>query len=256
MTTTMIGHNHPPSDPELMREMLEESNAKALARAQALIDAADRVPAKIEDQDTSEKITDLVKQIKVCRSALEDGRVSDKAPYLALCRTVDDFFRDPIATLDGAIKRVNAIQRDFLLVQEAKRQAAAREQAIKDAAERDRLANEAKELEDQGKHSQAEAVIEKAVKHDEDAAFFEDVAQERGAAAASSVGELTGARSSLRYTWAGEIIEDTPELMQALWPLIAGDAKQKALNQFVKLNKGSRQIKGAKIYEKADVATR
>jgi hypothetical protein len=254
--TSMIGHNNPPSDPELMKELLEENNRKALERAAKLIEAADRVPDIIEDQDTSDKITDLEKQIAVCRKALDEGRTRDKAPYLTLCRVVDDFFRETLETLDAARKRVKERQRDFLLAQE-KKERERRAQLERDRqAEADRLAGEAAALEAKGQKSQADAVMDKAIQNDNDAQFFGQAAQARGASVAASAGEMTGARSSLRYVWTGEITSRDELDLEALRPYFTMDVLQKALNQFVKLNQGARQIKGAKIYEKADVTTR
>lgn len=254
--TATIGHNMPPSDLEILKSKLAENNEKALKRAQALIDAADRVPANIGDQDTSDKITDLEKQITVCIKALGEGHEKEKRPYLELGRIVDGFFKDPISTLEAAKKRVKAIQTKFLVDQTEKERKRRAEIAAKEKAERDAKLAEAAKLEEQGQKSKADAVLERAVQHDDDAAFFEGAAEQRGVTVAASVGEMTGSKTSLRYTWTGEITSRDDLDLEALRPYLKIEDLQKALNAFVKANKGTRQIKGAKIWEKPEATTR
>jgi hypothetical protein len=252
----MLGHNKPPTDAEMIRENLAEKNAKAIKRAEALIAAADRVPEAVNDTETSEKITDLEKQITVCWNALENARKDEKAPYWDMCKVVDGFFNETLLSgLDAAKKRVKKIQTNFLVDQEKKereRRAGLERQA---QVKRDAELAEAAKLEQEGKLSQADAKVEKAIVHDHDAAFFGVAAQAKGASVAASTGELTGARSSLRYTWTGEILDaNNAALRDALWNLVPLDAKQKALNTFVKL--GGREVGGAKIWEKPEATTR
>jgi hypothetical protein len=253
---SMIGHNNPPSDPALMAEMLAENNAKALKRAEALIEAADRVPAEIADQDTSDKITDLEKQITVCWNVLEEARKTEKRPYLNLCEVVQTFFAAPQDTLAAGKKRIKAIQTKFLIAEEEKERKRRAELAAQQKAESDRQAAEAAKLEQEGRKSQADAVMEKAVAADHDAAFFSEAAKATGSAVAVSQGEMTGAKTSLRYVPTGEI-EDMATLdLEALRPYIKAADAQKFLNAFVKVNGITRQIKGAKIWNKPDAVTR
>lgn len=252
--SNMIGHNNPPSDPDIMREMLAENNAKALKRAEALIEAADRVPAELTDQETADKVTDLEKQITVCWKALEEGRVKDKAPYLALCRTVDDFFKGPGDNLMGAKTRLKGIQTKWLVkAQEAERKRR-EELAEQQRQEAERQAAEAAKLEADGKHSAAEAQLEKAMQAEQQGNFFAGAAQDRGAAIARSTGEMTGAKSSLRYVWTGEIIDREQIDLKKLLPYLSNDVLQKAINQFVKA--GGKELAGVKIWEKPESTTR
>lgn len=257
MNTDMIGHNKPPTDHELIRENMAEKNAKAIKRAKALVEAADRVPEKIDDQDTADKITDLEKQITFCFNALEAARKEEKAPYWEMCKVVDGFFSEGfLDPLTAAKKRVKKIQTAFLVEQENIERSRRAELAKREQEERDRKANEAAKLEAEGKKSQAEAILETAIQHDHDAAFFEGAAQARGATVAASQGEMTGAKSSLRYIPTGEIVDREVLDLEALRPYLSNDALQKALNAFVKMHGVNRQIKGAKIWEKPEATTR
>lgn len=249
-----IGHNNPPSDQELLVEKLQEANAKALKRAEALIAAAERVPAKIETKEDAEKITDLEKQIAVCAKALEDGRVRDKAPYLAATTAIDGFFRPYKTGLDTAKARVKTIQTAFLVAEEKKERDRRAELASQEREAADAKLAEAAKLDNAGDKVQAQAVLQKAVSHDHDAAFFADAAQDTGAKVAQTVGETTGARSSLRYVKTGEIIDRETLDLNRLRPYLSNDVLQKALNMFVRA--GGTELKGAKIWDKPEATTR
>lgn len=251
---TMIGHNNPPTDHEMIREELKDRNAKVLDRTEKLVEAADRAPDTIEDQDTADKMADLSKQITVCINALEDRRKTEKAPYWDMCKVVDGFFGDKNDILTAAKNRIKKVERDWLSAQEKKERERRAELEREAKAARDEEIRKAAELEEAGKKTQSEAVMQKAISHDHDAAFFGEAAQARGSAVAVSVGMDTGAKSSLRYVWTGEIEDRDAVDLEKLRPYISNDVLQKAINSAVKA--GARTIKGVKIYEKADVVTR
>jgi len=251
----MIGHNNPPTDKDEIKQNLEEKNAKALKRARALIEAADRVPAEIEDQDTSEKITDLEKQITVCWNALEAARTEEKAPYWDMCKTVDGFFKTEFLDILAAAKtRVKKVQTAYLVKEEDKERKRRQELAKQQQEEADRQAAEALKLEQQGEATKSEVVLEKAVQSEHDAAFFANAAQAKGATVAASTGELTGARTSLRYTTVAEIEDYEKMDLNLLKPYFKREDVQKALNTALKFKAAN--IAGVKIWEKPEATTR
>ena len=73
-----IGGNLPPTDAEILKSTLAESNKEIIDRVQALVDAAERAPNSITDDETKEKITDFLGSIAKCEKALEGKRVSEK----------------------------------------------------------------------------------------------------------------------------------------------------------------------------------
>ncbi len=255
-----MGHNNPPTEAEAMREDMADRNRKALQRAEDLIAAADRVPTEIdlteEGAEVSGKITDLERQITVCFRALDEARTTDKAPYLAMTRTVDEFFRPTLTTLESAKARVKKVQTNYLVKRENAERKRREDLAAEERKKTEAAAAEAAKLEQAGKHSEAAKVMDQAVVADQNASFFQNASQAKGASVASTTGDMTGARSSLRYVWTGEVLDRNVLDLEALRPFLAMDALQKALNQFVKLNQGTRQIKGAKIWEKPDTMTR
>lgn len=256
MTTNAatIGHNNPPSEIEILKGKLAENNAKALKRAEALIQAADRVPNEIADQATADKITDLEKLIGVCLKALEEGHEVEKRPFLTMGRVVDEFFRDPRATLEAAKKRIKVIQTKFLVDREnaeRKRRSEEEEKRRKEAAA---TLAEAQKLEAEGKLSAAEKALDQAVKIEDDADFFGAAATQTGSSVAVSKGEATGAKSSLRYVKVGELIDKNIVDLEALRPYLKPDHIQIAINMAVKA--GAKEIKGVKIWDKPDATTR
>lgn len=253
---TMIGHNNPPSTIEAIKDKLAEDNAKVLKRAQDLIDSANRVPDTIEDQETSNKITDLERLIGVCWKAADEARDKQKRPYMEIANAVQDFFRPTLDGLIAARTKVKAAQTRFLVAEEAKERK--RRQDLKDAADAEarRLADEAAALEKEGKVEQAEVVMEKALVKDDDAVFFEEKSKATGISVASGTGEVTGAKSSLRYKATGEIEDMNTLDLEALRPYIKVADAQKFLNQFVAVNGVTKQIKGAKIWNKPESVNR
>lgn len=252
--TAEIGHNNPPSEIEILKETLAERNAKALNRAKSLNEAAGRVPDEVKDQATADKITDLEKLIGTCLKALDDGHEAEKKPFLTMGRVVDDFFRDPRVTLEAAKKRIKGIQTRFLVDKESaerKRRLAEEEKRRQEAAV---TLQAAQKLEGEGKAAAAEVMLEQAVAIDDDAAFFAAAATQKGQAMAVSKGEATGAKSSLRYIKTGELLDKNVVDLEVLRPYIKPEHIQVAINMAVKA--GVKEIKGVKIWDKPEAATR
>lgn len=75
-------------------------------------------------------------------------------------------------------------------------------------------------------------------------------------AAVSGVRGDLGGQSSLRTKWVGIITDRNKLDKKALWDFISDEDLQKALNKFVSVHKGGRQIAGAVIQEESDTAFR
>ena len=138
MTDSMIGHNNPPTDAEILKSKLEESNADIISRAQELIAAAERVPAVIDNDDDEQKLTAFLGSITKCEKAFEGKRVAEKEPYLTLGRVVDGFFKTKMDALDKARRKVKPALDARLLWKREEQRRIEREEA----AEKKRLADE------------------------------------------------------------------------------------------------------------------
>ena len=75
-----IGGNNPPTDIEILQQQVRDRHGKAFDRAKALLDAADRMPSEVADDDGQRKLVDFADQIKACVTVLEAGRVIEKRP--------------------------------------------------------------------------------------------------------------------------------------------------------------------------------
>lgn len=115
-------------------------------------------------------------------------------------------------------------------------------------------AAEAAKLEQSGEVTKSEMVLDKAIQHEHDAAFFAEAAQAKGATVAASTGEMTGARTSLRYTTVAEIENYDLIDLNKLKPYFKQEDVQKALNTALKF--GAAKIPGVKVWEKPEAMTR
>ena len=248
-----MGDNLPPNDAELLKSSLTERHAKPLTHAQALIDAAARIPAEITDAETAGKVADYIKQVTGAQKNLEALRVAEKEPYLTLGRSVDGFFKPVTDALEASKAKANRPQVAYLKLEadkerrireETARQEHEKAQAEALAAEALRRTNQAQEADDM----QAKASISEM-----GATRLDKMAEAKPAELAHSRGE-TGARSALVTKWVGELTDVGTLDLEVLRRHINPDALQKAVNSFVAA--GGRTLTGAHIYEKSDVVTR
>lgn len=254
--TDMIGHNNPPTDAEILKAKLEESNKDILDRAAALVEAADRAPATIEDDETKAKITDFLGSIAKCEKALEGKRVSEKEPYLTLGRVVDGFFKQKTDMLAKARAKVKpALDARLLWEREQERKRLADE-----AAERKRLADEqaaaAAAAEAAKMPIAAEEQMTTAIQTEQQANRLEQKAA--GKIGITSRGS-DGAAASLRSTWKGEMVDRNTLDLEALRQHLPADAIQQAINSYVRtLAKPveGQPLRGARIWEHTESVVR
>ena len=248
-----MGDNLPPNDAELLPQTLSEQYALMLGGAQRLVEAADRLPETIADEETAGKMADYIKKVSNSRKNLEGTRVAEKEPYLTLGRVVDGFFKKVTDELDGAKnkaqKRLDAWMK---LKMEAERRRRIEEAAaLQRQAEAEAAA--AKALEDAKMAPQADKMLAQAQVTEAAAIKVEESVNERPAHMAQSRGD-SGATASLRTRWIGEIDSVSALDLEKLRPFLNPESLQKAINLFVAA--GGRELKGAVIYERSDVVVR
>ena len=250
-----IGHNNPPTDADLLRDTLAEKNADILQRAADLIEAADRAPAVIEDDDTKNKITDFLGSIAKCEKAIEGKRVAEKEPYLTLGRVGDGFFKQHTDKLAKARAKVKpALDARLLWEREQERKRLAEE-----AAERKRLADEqaaaAAAAEAAQMPKQAEKAMDAAVATEQQANRLEQKAA--GKIAVTSRG--MDASASLRSVWKIECTDRNTLDLELIRHHLTADAIQQALNSVLKtLAKPveGQPVRGARIWEHTESVVR
>lgn len=238
-----IGHNNPLETPDDLRNRLRAENSDLLERQKELLQALERIPATIDDDQTAQKLTQQISIIKACVKKSEDRRKVAKNPYLERSRTVDQTFKSISDPLNAAAKdltgRLNNYQRRKLEIERRSR------------AEAERKARE--EAEAAAKLARTEADLEEAIKAEERAKQAAEAAEASTAEMGRTRGEY-GAVASARTVWTGQITDPRILDLEALRPHLPLTALQQAVRAFVKA--GGRDLKGARIFEDIQTAVR
>lgn len=251
-----IGHNNPPTDAEILKSTLAESNADLINRAAELIAAADRAPAKIEDEETEQKITAFLGSIAKCEKAFEGKRVAEKEPYLTLGRVVDAFFKGHQDTLDKARRKVKPALDARLLWKREEQRRIDREAA----AERQRLADEqaaaAAEAEKAKMPIKAEEMMTTAMNTEAHATRMAEKAEGKISVVSRS---SDGASANLRSVWKIEATDRNKLNLELLRHHFTDDAIQMALNSYLRtMTKPveGQPVDGARIWEHTESVVR
>lgn len=249
--TPAMGHNKPPSDAEILTAKLLEDHAKVLERAKALVASAAKIPTEFDDEENAQKVTTFIKQVTVCKNALEDARKVAKAPSLLEGKMVDTFF----AAHDSSLKKAIADAKIPLDKYTDK----------KDEAERQRLreAEAAKNAEVEAMMTVAVAVastdvgagemaLEDALMAEADAGKLKVASQAK--TGLGSVRTDDGATAYKKKTTVGEIVDVGKLDLNALRFLIPLPALQTALNGYIRA--GGTELAGTRIWEKSETVVR
>jgi hypothetical protein len=242
-TAALIGHNSPP-----VAEALADEHATLTARAASIVEAATRLPASVDDDETAGRVADFTRQINACTKALDNARVSAKEPFLDGGRAVDGFFKKHSDPLAGVKKKAQQLLDAF-----AQRKADAER---KKRAEEARLARE--EADRLAAAVRTEADLNRAVEQ-------EQVARQATAVAAAKPAEMVRTRGEQgglvtgRTTWAHEITDIHAIPLETLRRHFTPDAIDAAVRKFVaalsdadkaKVRDGWQMLPGVKIAER------
>lgn len=241
-----IGGNSPPE--VTLVDRLKEGHAAIIAELADLAELANGAPKEITSDQQAADVTQIAADAGDLRKKLDDTRKEEKEPFLTAGREVDGFFREPIERADRIDKvlmgRVTAYNKAKALRERLAREEAERIQ--REAADAARKA--AEEAAAAGRTEDAMADLEAAV-HAEDAA--DEIAQTPAPSLADSTRIQTesGLTVSTHTEWKFEITDNAKVDLEALRPFIKPDAIDAALRAFVRINKGTRQIAGVRIFE-------
>ena len=246
-----IGGNNPPSDVETLKINLAENNKELLKRAADLIEAADRMPTQIDDDNQKADVTTFLGQIVKCDKALEGVRVTEKEPYLSLGRVVDGFFKSQ----QDALNRVRLKVKPLLDARLNWEREEERKRMAREAAERKAIADAqmaaAAELEQAKMLIAADAAMTQAVQSEAQANRLE--AKSEGKISVMSR-TTDGASASLRTTIKAEETDRNTLDLELLRHHLTKEAIQSALNSLVKT--GQRECAGARIWEHSESVVR
>lgn len=233
------------ADAERARRAEEERKARDAAEAaeRARLDAERKAREAAEaEQRRVEAEQRRIREAEDAerRRVAEEQRKADEAAAAA-ARAIKDEQDLAKAIEMEAVEKVARERREA----EAKVAREAAEKLAKESAAR----AEAAAAEARSKaEAEAKALAEASERAAADAAKAREAAEAKAASMHTVRGDF-GSSSSLRSSWKGYITDEAKMLEAApdLWPFFPLDAKEKALNAFVKINKGSKQLPGCEI---------
>lgn len=240
-----IGHNQPP-----LADRLAIDYAAQVTRRNDLTAALARMPVKIADQGTADKVADFIKQIGLAGKQAESFHKDEKAPFLIGGRAVDAFFKGITTPLAGLKK-----SSENLLVA-WQRKIAEEERQIRQAAER-----KAREEAEAAEREAAELVssiedergLEAAIEAEEAAAKAAAEAETAKQAASAKASTMTkthtdsGTSSSMSVFWDFKDINPATIDLEKLRTFISADAMEKAVRAMVK--SGIHKCGGVNIFK-------
>ena len=253
----VIGDNLPPADADPLRDRLAADYKDLGTRKDDLLEAAERVPATVKDEEAAGKVADFIKQLAACHNNAESHRKKEKEDFLKGGRNVDGWFKqitEPLAKVKKDIeKRLTLYQREVMITERRIREEAQRkaDEAAKLASEEAAKAAAAiKEEGDLGKAIEAE---ERAKQAEADAIKAQEAAIAKAADLARTRGDYGGV-ASLRTRWTGVLTDRATLKLEFLRDHIPEAALEAAIRSFVKA--GGRVLEGARIYEDTQTVVR
>lgn len=254
----MRGHNRPPvteifrQENEQLQTNLMFDNQDLLERRDELLAAMARCPLTCDDDAADKKFTDFKAQLVACIKSAETKRVSDKDPIIQSGKLVDGFYKQIIDPLNEAKDAVLGRLTTYKLRKEAE------ERRIREAAElaaRKEAERLAKEAAAQAANLNTEQDLAAALATEERSAIATADAYRAQEAANANAAELSrtrsdsGSVSSLVTRWKG-VLESRDTLdLEALRVYLSEEHLRVAINKFIAVHKGSKPLRGVKIYE-------
>ncbi len=239
--------NNPLLDADLIPDSLATRYPELVKRLAELKAGFERFPATVDDPETAEKSVLFEKMMGAFITEAEKAHETEKAPYLASGRAVDTFF------LANMKKIVEPWKKTVNQRRVAFQDKVAREERERVAAEAKRAQEEAARLE---ATMQTDADLEKAITVTEQAMGAVEAVQNFKASEVGRIKSEMGVTASLSYEWVGEIQDPSQLDIAKLLPFIPVDVFQKALTNWIKINKSGWadhqvvEFKGAKIWMK------
>jgi hypothetical protein len=257
-----LGHNQPPDEIAELHASLADTNRQLTERRDALLDAGQRVPQAVEDDEGAGRVAEFIKQIAACEKVAEASRVALKEPFLAKGRAVDGFFKkivDPLVALKRTVNaRLTAYQQKKAAAERAAREAEERRQreaAAKAAAE---AAAAAASITTEADLSQAIAKEDVAKMAGASAEKAAEVAQAKPAELSRTRGDF-GSVASLHTYIAFKDLDRAELDLEALRQHLSSDALEKAVRSYIRANSEAlrgrvpahQPLKGVHLYEDA-----
>lgn len=245
MKQSVIGHNNPPSEIEILQNRLH-----AYGHEEAVAEFEKReIPFEIKTDEEASKLSDFIAAVKIKSSDVSDAHKKEKQPFWDAGKAADNWKNKLTERLDSVVN----IASSPLLTWNKKKEEAERQRQLEIARraqeEADRLAAEAAEHANAGIHDTAEELQAAAVQADQKADMIIHSSMNVKAKTGGSFSS-----STIKKTWVGKIESLAALDLEILRPYFTEEDVQKALTRAVR--DGKRDIRGAIIFEEETLANR
>lgn len=241
-----LGHNNPPTELEILQERLQDykEETDTLNRLSGM-----EIPAEIQDDDMSGKITDHIKALKNLQSGIDKIHKAEKAPYFECGKQVDSWKNRFKGEIDPLIRKASLPVLAWNKKKEEAEQLRLAELSLKAEEEAVKLAKEAEAHADAGIEDTADELMDMAVREQ---AKAELVASKIAEVKGRSRGDMSVASNS--KTWTGELTSRGVLEIEKLRDYFTDDDINKAIKRAVKA--GAREIRGTRIYQQDKLSVR
>lgn len=247
-----IGDNQAPADANPLLDRLNKDHAALLKRRDDLFAAIGRTPTEIPDEETAGKMADFVDmQIDAFLERVDEVHKTEKAPFKAAVDTVDSFWHTLKDAIAEGKKNINKVRKAYADKKDALERARRQEAARLAQEEADRKAREAEAARRSANPVKAAVATSEATQ----AAAVAEQAAEATTATPAQLGRSTGAgggTTSLTRFWDHADLDRNKIDLEALRHHLAGDAIDKAIKAWIKVNKNelpAKQIAGVRIFQ-------
>lgn len=250
--TSMLGHNNPPSDIQIVGERL--SDKERLLRSHVTLIKLIEAPSIINDEQEAGCVTDALKAVKGVIRKVSEIHKEVKDPYLECGRLVDTW-KKRLETEFDAIGSKYAKPLNEFLERRAREERARQLEAARVERERaEAFAAEAQAHAAAGINDTANELLDAAVSTEMMAERMEKTVHTATPSQLTRTRSTTGASASQKLVWVGEIQNISAIDLNSLRSHFALDAIQRAVNAFVR--DGGRQLDGVVIEQKAQLNVR
>jgi len=242
----VIGGNEPP--PSDLAEILRERNQHLFLAVDPIAARANLQPQEITTDEQNFALGEVIKDAGIALRGLEAVRVTEKAPYLAACRTVDETFKVGTSRLEKIIDRLGQRASKFAHAKKVEARRLADEEAKRLRDEEERQREIARRADEAGR-------AKTAAKHGGKAEDLSSRAEAAEKIATTKTADLTrtssdtGLVATASDKWDFRVADWSKVDLAALRPFIAVEALEKALRAHMRIHKGSMPIAGVEFVE-------
>jgi len=244
-----IGHNNPPSETEILIDLLAQKE-KELRHRMKFAPA----PAEIADEQQAGRITDEIKAVKNIIRLVSDIHSTTKKPYLECGRIVDAWKKRLEVELEVICSTFAKPLNVFLDKRAQEERARQIEEARLERERAEALAAEAQAHAQAGISDTANDLLDAAVSSEAMANRIEDHAYTATPSQLAKSRSMHCATASQKLVWIGEIQNISAIDLNKLRAYFTTDALQKAVNAFIR--DGGRSLDGVLIEQRPQLNVR